>query len=335
MRRVWARAFAVAIPTRSPVNKPGPMSTAMAPKSSNSTRAWRRTKSMAGASVSACRWPRAEWKDARTPSWPPMAHPTCGVALSIPRISMLALSFPLLTLYQPPVEGAAQGVVARRPSRPRGAETHHACVVVVAELEPHLDELGRERRDHGVAPLDQRHALVVDQLAEAEVEELLQALEAVGVDVNDRKDALIRVHDHERGAGDGLLDAQGLAEPLHEGGLACAQVTGEQEQVAAPRHGGEFGCQGPRVVGRLGVSGQHGRPPVMVPPSAALFRPEEPPPSSARRRLLTRPAPSWRGPDRRASWRSPRRHRLGGQPTGETWGRAWRRRRRRSGHASW
>ena len=39
----------------------------------------------------------AEWKDASTPSCPPMAQPTCGVALSIPRISISAL-------HQPPVE---------------------------------------------------------------------------------------------------------------------------------------------------------------------------------------------------------------------------------------
>ena len=47
--------LAVATPTRRPVKSPGPMSTAMAPRSSNSTRAWRRVKSMAGASVSAWR----------------------------------------------------------------------------------------------------------------------------------------------------------------------------------------------------------------------------------------------------------------------------------------
>src|SRR3546814_613180 len=52
-RRAWAMAFAAAMPTRSPVNKPGPMSTATTEISSSSMRAWRRTKSMAGARFAA------------------------------------------------------------------------------------------------------------------------------------------------------------------------------------------------------------------------------------------------------------------------------------------
>ena len=78
-RRAWAMALAAAMPTRRPVNRPGPMSTATTEISLSSTRAWRRTKSMDGASVSAWRLPRAEWAEASTPSWPPMAQPTCWV----------------------------------------------------------------------------------------------------------------------------------------------------------------------------------------------------------------------------------------------------------------
>ena len=48
--------------------------------SSSSTRAERRTKSMVGVSSSAWRRPREVWAAARTPSWPPMAAPTCWVA---------------------------------------------------------------------------------------------------------------------------------------------------------------------------------------------------------------------------------------------------------------
>ena len=39
-RRAWAMALAVAMPTRMPVNRPGPTSTAMAPISPSVTSAW-------------------------------------------------------------------------------------------------------------------------------------------------------------------------------------------------------------------------------------------------------------------------------------------------------
>ena len=52
-RRAWAMALAVAMPTRMPVNSPGPTSTAMAPISPSVTSAWPHTNSMAGASDSA------------------------------------------------------------------------------------------------------------------------------------------------------------------------------------------------------------------------------------------------------------------------------------------
>src|SRR5947209_4866520 len=130
---------------------------------------------MAGARVSAWRCPRAEWKAARTPSWPPMAHPTWGVALSMPRISTACAPS---GLDQPAVEGAAEGVVARGPGRASAPQTQHPFVVVVAQLEPHLEELGGQGADDDVAPLDEGDALVVEELSDAQVEQLLQVLEA-------------------------------------------------------------------------------------------------------------------------------------------------------------
>src|SRR4051812_1359728 len=132
-----------------------------------------------------------------------------------------------------------------------------ACVVVVTKLEPHLEELRRQGRDDGVAPLDEGHALVVEQLAKAEVEQLLETLEPVGVDMHDREGALVGVHDHERRAGDRLFNTEGPAEPLHECGLARAEVTGEQNEIAGPGNGGQFSGQCARVVGRLRVCSQH------------------------------------------------------------------------------
>src|SRR5437763_10520424 len=104
---------------------------------------------MAGAKVSAWRWWRAEWNEARTPSWPPMAQPTWGVALSIPRISTAVLA-----LHQPAAEGAPKSVVARRPRRSGATQTYDARIVVVAQLEAHLEELRGQRGDDDIAPLD-------------------------------------------------------------------------------------------------------------------------------------------------------------------------------------
>ena len=87
-RSAWAMALAAAIPTRSPVKSPGPMSTATTEISLSSTLAWRRTKSIDGTRVSAWRFPRAECAEASTPSWPPMAQPTCCVAVVTPRMSI-------------------------------------------------------------------------------------------------------------------------------------------------------------------------------------------------------------------------------------------------------
>jgi hypothetical protein len=97
--------LAVATPTRSPLNSPGPTSTAMAPSSPSSTPAWWQVNSMAGTRVSTCRRRRAAWNEASTPSWPPMAQPTWMVELSIPRISI----GPRSLLDQPAGEGAPEG----------------------------------------------------------------------------------------------------------------------------------------------------------------------------------------------------------------------------------
>ena len=82
------KKLAVTRPTRRPVNRPGPTSTATTEISSRSISAVWHVNSMAGVSVSAWRRPRATSNNASTPSWPPMAQPTCAVAVSIPRISI-------------------------------------------------------------------------------------------------------------------------------------------------------------------------------------------------------------------------------------------------------
>ena len=87
-RSAWAMALAVARPTRRPVNRPGPMSTATTLISLSSIWACAQVNSMAGVSVSAWRLPRLLSNSASTPSCPPTAQLIWWVADSMPRISI-------------------------------------------------------------------------------------------------------------------------------------------------------------------------------------------------------------------------------------------------------
>src|SRR5215217_2280201 len=65
--------------------------------------------SIAGVSVSAWRRPLATSKVAITPSWPPIATPTCSVAVSMPRINMAASASVALHLAGDPVPTPGPG----------------------------------------------------------------------------------------------------------------------------------------------------------------------------------------------------------------------------------
>src|SRR4051812_47549644 len=219
------------------------MSTAMAPISDSSTRACSHTNSIAGASVSAWRRPRAAWNDASTPSWPPTAHPTCIVAVSTPRISTTAGSSD-----GPAFDGATEGRHPRRPRRPDDPDADRAIVVIVAPFEADLEEVGRQRRRHEVPPLDERDSTVVEDLRQPEVDGLLEVLQPVHVEVHEREAPTVVVaHEHERRAGDVLVDAEGRAEALGERRLARAEVAGEHDDVAGA------GDRRDRARERLGV----------------------------------------------------------------------------------
>src|SRR5947207_10677766 len=105
---------------------------------------------MAGARVSAWRWPRAAWNEASTPSWPPMAQPTWVVAVSMPRISMVAAS----RVGHPAIQRLAQVLEAGGPRRARRSQAHDPLVVALAELQTHLEEVGRQGRKNRVTPFD-------------------------------------------------------------------------------------------------------------------------------------------------------------------------------------
>src|SRR4051812_34613598 len=234
-RSAWAIAFADATPTRSPVNSPGPRSTATQLISDRSMRAWRRTKSIAGMSVSAWRFPRFECDCASTPSCPPMATPTCEVDVSMPRISMSPSRSPRR-------ERLPDSALARVPGQPDRAQLDDAIVVAGAEGDPDLEEVRRQRRCDRVAPLDERHRALVEQLGQPHVEHLLHLLEAVHVDVVEQEPPpFVLAGEGERRARDGTLEPEAAPEALRERGLARAEVADEQHEVTRPRQLGQRG----------------------------------------------------------------------------------------------
>src|SRR4051812_9302653 len=236
-RSACAIAFADATPTRNPVNRPGPRSTATQLISDRSTRAWRRTKSMAGMSVSAWRFPRFECDCASTPSCPPMATPTCDVDVSMPRISMSCSRGPRR-------ERLADGALARVPGQAHRAQLDDAVVVAGAERDPYLEEVRRQGRCDRIAPLDERHRAFVEQLGQPDVEHLLHLLEAVDVDVVEQEPSpFVLAGEGERRARDGTVEPEAAPEALREGGLARAEVADEQHEVPGPRQLGQRGAE--------------------------------------------------------------------------------------------
>ena len=134
-------------------------------------------------------------------------------------------------------------------------------VVVVGRLQP--DEEGSRPEDGlgGVAPLHQGHPAVLDQLAQAQVDDLVEMVEPVDVGVQEHPDRggpaqRVLADQDEGGAGDRLGDPEGGAEPLGEGGLARAQVPGQQEHVPGRAQPGQGPGQLPGLVGRGGDQGQ-------------------------------------------------------------------------------
>src|SRR5438552_4011810 len=104
-------------------------------------------------------------------------------------------------------------------------------VLAVTPLEAHLEEVrGQGRRGH-VAPLDERDP-VLHQLGQAEVDHLLQMVEAVHVGMDEPDASDVAAHERERGAHDRLGDAERPPEALGEGGLARAQASGQEHDVA-------------------------------------------------------------------------------------------------------
>ena len=150
--------------------------------------AWAQTKSIAGARVSAWRRPRADLEQADHALVPAERHADLlGGRLDAEDQHARRLSTtPCRSDRSAPSSRVAQrrAQAARRRDdrqRSRGASTSSS----VDELEAH-DEVLAERRRDDVAPLDEHDAVELGQLAERQVGDLGQLVEAVEVGVVQR-----------------------------------------------------------------------------------------------------------------------------------------------------
>src|SRR6516225_3612714 len=209
-RSAWARALAVATPTRSPVNSPGPTSTATTPTSCRSISACSQMNAIAGVRISAWRRPRAAWKDASTPSCPPRAQPTCEVAVSMPS-TIIASS--LSPGRQPWRQEPLQVVNPPGPAQADGTHHDDPLLLVLPVVEVHVQPVGRKHTSGQVGPLDAGHGAPVELLEQRQVDHFAQPVQAIEVGMQEQQlVAAVGAHQRERGAGDRLVDAQAAGE---------------------------------------------------------------------------------------------------------------------------
>src|SRR5262245_16584802 len=105
------------------------------------------------------------------------------------------------------------------------------------DADPH--RAGREDRLGLLGPLDDRHALAVEQLVQPERQHLVQSIRAVEVDVIEREPpGVLRDHDEGR-ARHRSLDAETGGHALGEAGPSGAEVAVERDDRAGPRHAAE------------------------------------------------------------------------------------------------
>src|SRR4051812_17046696 len=244
MRRACAITLAVVTPTRRPVKRPGPVPTATAARWSSSTAHSRRRYSIAGASCSAWRRPPASCTEPMTVPPSPNATDTCAVDVSRASSSTSA------------AHGRDQGVAPLDPGNARGLDRHDAVVVAVARLQQHAQPVARQRRAHAVAPLDEGHRVTADQIVEAQVVQLLQAVEAVHVDVHQRRGRVVLAHDRERGAHDRLVDPERDRDALGQDRLAGTELAVEDDHVTCAQHCAESLAERVGLPGALGGGAQ-------------------------------------------------------------------------------
>src|SRR5205807_9706884 len=99
------------------------------------------------------------------------------VAVSMPRMIMTAPS------RVPPAHGTLHRGRSCHPARAHGTDVEDAVVVAGTKCDADLEVVGWKRGCGDVTPFDDSGGPIVDQLAETEVDDLLQPTHAVHVDV--------------------------------------------------------------------------------------------------------------------------------------------------------
>src|SRR5918992_1857218 len=249
----WASALAVETPTRSPVKRPGPRPTAIPPTCRSSISDQSRSWWSAGRTISEWALPQESRAEPMTPCSVPSATVVWGVEVSIATTSI----GPPGSRRHPTDQGALQplpprdpGAVARHPEPP---------ALIVRRAEPHLEVRGRQELLDHVSPLDEGHPRGVQQVLDAQVQDLLDPLQPVDVDVIHGDVALVLSHQDEGGRQHRLGHAEGPGRSLHEGRLAGSQLPREDHHVARSDEPGHGGGGVPGLLGRHGLQLQRGR----------------------------------------------------------------------------
>ena len=261
----------MATPTRRPVNSPGPMSTAMTSMSATVHPDTAHTSSTEGISSSAWARPPAWTRSADAAVVPDQGHPDrVGGRLDGQQ---------------------GHGATAHRPRAParashradhgraRGSDGDDPYVVVRLAVRPPADGqgVGPEDRLGGVPPLDEGHRPVLDQLAEAQVDDLVEVVQTPDVGVQEGAHGAVPAQriladQGEGGAGDGLGHPEAGTEPLGERGLARPRSPASRRTSPGTAHPGHRPGQGPGLVGAVVVEDQRGRGPHESQPSSCLAR---------------------------------------------------------------
>src|SRR5690606_16411677 len=114
-------------------------------------------------------WPCRCRGSARAVSVPGAVVPCAAGAFAVVALRSVAGGRQIEPRERPGRQGAGQRPGPRRPPVAHRLDLEDAVVLALAEADPDLAEVGGKGRGDGVAPLDEGHAPLVEQLREAQV----------------------------------------------------------------------------------------------------------------------------------------------------------------------
>ena len=230
----------------SPVNRPGPTSTATRPTCCIPIPASRVRVSMLGASSSAWRRPWRTCKDGQRPVRARQGHPDLGGGRGDAEQYGHGTVGPGAVGRQA-LDRSHQIGPARLPARSRRPKGDQALAFGLGQGELDVEVLRPEGRRGPAAPFDGGDGAVFQHLRQAEVDDVGQLVEAVHVDVDqlDAERGRVAAHQGEGGAGHRLAHAHGPSQALGEGRLAGAEIAVEEQHVARQQGAGDGGGRRP------------------------------------------------------------------------------------------